>query len=136
MAFKTDSKKIEILAFVPIGRRPDRKDGEHRRIVARQTHLQAQAHFVFNGEQVVIDLEARLKREAVKSSDIRKKGEPEGRFGYQKLAGPADMLAGYYDGRFALEFKDFRDRVGVPLAELTYSRGFLFLTEFLGFHFY
>src|SRR5579863_5068094 len=65
VAFKANAHQVKYRAFMPVRGGPDGYDGLDDRISSRQAHAQANAVAPGNGQQMIIQLEARFDRKAV-----------------------------------------------------------------------
>ena len=115
MSVKANSHEIENFAFQPARAGPN---GNHRindRVGAGYARAQSDFCFLGNGNQVVIQFEARLNRKTIHRRRIGKQIK------LQRIAAVfgrgQKQFARHYQRRFAMKFDDFRNRVRIPGAK-------------------
>ena len=117
MAVKTNTKQIENLAFQPVRAGPDGNERIDRRIAATHANAQANSVAAGDGHQLIVQLEARLDREAIQASGIREEIELELGVCAAAFGGSAQVFTRYHNRGIAPIFDHFCNRSRVPGTE-------------------
>lgn len=106
MAFETNAEEVKNLAFHPVGAEPNENQGIDDRPLATDAGAQAQAIDTFDGDEGIIEFEARLYREAINTSGIAEEIEIQGGIVATLERGLSQEVIGDHDGGFAPIFDD------------------------------
>ena len=132
--FETNPEQIEILALVPIRRRPYGRNRRRRGIASRHANFQAHALATVQRKKVIIHFEARLDRKAVHRGYVREKGKAKRGLGDEVFSGASQMFARDDDRCFPSKFQHLGDRLSVPFPQFAHNRIFVFFLRFHDVH--
>ncbi len=118
MSRETDAEKIENFALQPIGARPYRNKRIHDGIVSRQADAKPDSVAPGDGDQVIIQFEARLDGKTVDAGGIGKEVKLKGGVLAASLGGAAQQFARHDDGCFAAKLNDLGDGFWIPRAQM------------------
>jgi len=118
VAFEADAEEIKNLALEPVGAGPNRSERVDDGLLGTEASAESQAIAAVEGNELVVHLKARLDGEAVNTGDITEEIEFQGRIVATLLSQGAEEVFGNDQGGFAAIFDNFRDRLGVPSAEV------------------
>ena len=117
MPSKLNAEQIENFALQPIRTQPDRDQRIDDRIVTGQADADTDFLAQRDGNQVIVQLVARLHRETVNASGIAEQIELQGVFVATAFGNAAKEFAWDHECGLTAEFNYFLDRVGAPRAQ-------------------
>ena len=115
---KANAKQIEDFALQPIGAWPYGDKRIDDRIFAVKADFQPQAVAAGDGNQFVVQFEARLMGKAVHAGGIRQEVEVEFAVLATSFRKRTKRFAGNDNGRFSAVLEDFSHRFGIPCAQV------------------
>jgi hypothetical protein len=118
MPFKLNAKQIKDFSLQPVCTRPHRHKRIDHRMLRADVGSQGDASATRDGNQLVVQFEARFNRKAINTGRIAQQIEVQTRSFLAMLGCRAKELARHDDGGLALELDDLRNRLLVPFAEL------------------
>src|SRR5208337_2236973 len=118
MTGKLDAKEVKNLALQPVGAGPDGFQRIHHGMLGADAGAQADTIAPWNGNQMIVQLEARLDGVAVHAGDVAQQVEQQSGVLFALLSRGAQQLLRDDDGRLPAVLDHLRYRLRVPGTEV------------------
>jgi hypothetical protein len=116
--FETNSEKVENLALQPVSAWPNGHQRVDDWVLRANTGAKAQAIAARDGNETIVQLEARLDGKAVHTGGIAEEIEVQSGIFLALLSRGKEKVVGYNDSSLPTVFDHLSDRLWIPGAEL------------------